>query len=203
MSFFAPWFLLQLAKHVIFRSCVLSFSPPMSFSAPNMCHFLPQVSFFAPSVIFCPKVSFSAPSVIFCPKCHVENNSSSVYFDIAKVCCSREVELMFRFGVTDHKLIHARTYCTAVCVDHSFAGRFESTQSALKVEQKPVLRIPKGAHTKHRHVPTSRRPIGTDRHSPVLRSLYPEDASAWIIVCITYAYLQHCDFIVNMMLPIL
>ena len=57
----------------------------MSFSAPNVifcpeCHFLPDVSFSAPSVlfrgvIFCPAVSFFAPSilfrgVIFCPACH-------------------------------------------------------------------------------------------------------------------------------------
>ena len=62
--------------HIYVPEC--HFLPQLSFSAPSVifcpkCHFLPQVSISVPSVIFCPdcnllrRVSFLAPSVIFCP----------------------------------------------------------------------------------------------------------------------------------------
>ena len=45
----------------------------------------------------------------------VEKISSSGDFPLAEVGCSREVELIVRFGMTDLKSIHAFTYCSTVC----------------------------------------------------------------------------------------
>ena len=148
----------------------------MSFSAPGMCHFLLRVSFPAPGMChFLLQCLFLLPCVIYCSRhgripilfhlqnknpTSVDDNSSSGDFPLAKVGCSREEGLIFRFDATDPESINILFLHPAVCAARGFIPRFESPASASKVEQKPVLRIPKGAHTKHRHVPTSRRPIG-------------------------------------------
>ena len=149
------------------------------------------MSFFAPG---CVPMSFSAPGRVlmsfsaldFAPACHfllppkegphfsylrnknptsVDDNSSSEHFPLAKVGCSREEGLTCRSDTTDLELTDRPVLCSAVCAAPGFRPRIECSESALKVEQKPVLRIPKGspheAHVRshvsptHRHGPAS------------------------------------------------
>ena len=155
------------------------------------------MSFFAPgcvpmsfSALGCVRMSFSAPMSFFAPACHlllqclflfhlqnknptsVDDNSSSGDFPLAKVGCSREEVLIFRFDTTDPELADRLFLRPAVCAARRFRPRFESPESAAKVGKSQYFVSLKGAHTKHMHVPTSRQPINTYRHAPVLRSRY-------------------------------